>query len=562
MSSTIRILSDEVINQIAAGEVVESPASVVKELIENALDAGAKKISVEIAGGGLKLVRVIDDGMGMSMEDALLSLTRHATSKMRGAEDLFTLLTKGFRGEALASIASVSKMTMITAVDGKVGTKLEVEKGEVLKRGSSARTRGTSVEVRSLFFNVPARKKFQKTAAAISAEIFRTVTVMALCHPHVAFSLTSNGRKGIQTQSNGLRERAEEMLGKEFTGGCYPVLLEEGTYRVEGLIGAPMNSRINKLGQYLFLNDRAVVSSSIAEAVRAGYGTRIDVRRHPVFLLYISAPTEEIDVNVHPQKLHVRLKEEEHFCSVVERAIRESLNKPTKPIPRASEDVVFKEPKFESVSFRLQEEASSFERELPIELEIDVLGLFAHYLLVKEEEGLLLVDLKAARSRVLFEHFLNREKGKRESQALLLPISVFLTPVEVAMILTHQSAIEALGFSLRPIEKERILVEALPPQLESNEVEGLLTQMAEGLQEFIGKIDYEAKRREVLAKLLSGASGNRSRFSSSEGRELFKRLQRCSDPHHSPKGHSTMVQVTNDTIEALFRENQKAANSS
>ena len=321
MSCTIHLLSDETINQIAAGEVIENPASVIKELIENSLDAGATKIAVDIAGGGLKLIRVSDDGKGMNREDARMSIVRHATSKIIHAHDLFHIATMGFRGEALASVASISKMTLMTAQEGQVGTELEIEKGQVIKESSLARNRGTTIEVRSLFYNVPARKKFQKSSAAISAEIFRVMTVMSLGHPDVQFELTSNGRKVLKTLAQGVQQRAKELLGEEFVAGSHLLKFQEGPLSFSGLIGAPTNTRANKMGQYLYLNRRAVVCCQISEAVREGYGTRIDERRHPIFLLNLDVPCDLVDVNVHPQKLNVRLRKEELFRNKVSEAI-------------------------------------------------------------------------------------------------------------------------------------------------------------------------------------------------------------------------------------------------
>lgn len=566
MSSTIRLLSEETINQIAAGEVIENPASVVKELIENALDAGAKKIVVDIAGGGLKLIRVSDDGSGMGREDAHLSIVRHATSKIIQAQDLFHIATKGFRGEALASIASISKMTLVTAKEGESGTQIEVEKGKVIKEIPCARTHGTTVEVRSLFYNVPARKKFQKTAAAISAEIFRVVTVMSLGHPDVQFELISNGRKALKTSPvQGILARAKELLGDDFVSGSHPLNFEEGPLKFSGLIGAPTNTRTNKMGQYLFLNKRPVVSPQISEAVREGYGTRIDERRHPIFLLNLDVPTDLVDVNVHPQKLHVRLRKEELFQMKVKEAIVLALSKNVEKAPLPKVDFrPFERVELSDQMLLLQEDVSEPEQGLLWEEKssIEVMGQMGRFLFLQEDEEVVVIDLQAARFRVIFENLLKEGESKVEKQGLLVPFTIDLTSVEAAMVLTHLAAIEQLGFELRPIGKSSFMVEAIPPFVDEGDVKQMIGEMALHLQEFIGKLNYAKERQKKLAQAAARFARVKNHFSKEEARQLYERLCACESPLHCPKGNPTRVHLNHDAIEYLFRSDHKTAKGS
>lgn len=339
MSSKIRVLSDHIINKIAAGEVIENPSSVVKELVENSLDAGATDICVEIQGGGRLLIRVSDNGCGMNSDDALLCLERHATSKLRNVEDIHTLLTMGFRGEAIPSIASISKFNLLTCPSSEKGneqsgTMVIVDGGKIVSCSPAARAVGTTIEVKSLFFNVPVRKKFLKSPTIDANEILKTLSLIALGFPEIRFQLISDG-KTVLTTSQGkassfigkLRERVENVLGKDFVENT--VLLEgnKGEIRVEGLMGQPSYTRHNRAGQYLFINKRAVVSPVIAYAVKEGFGTSLPNGRFPAFVLHLTINGDLVDVNVHPQKREVRLRQEQLIKELLIKAVRSCLHR-------------------------------------------------------------------------------------------------------------------------------------------------------------------------------------------------------------------------------------------
>lgn len=304
MVQKILKLPETVINQISAGEVVENPASIVKELVENSLDAGANAIHVEIVGGGQELIRVEDDGCGMSSEDALLSLERHATSKLKSIDDLQTLGTMGFRGEALAAISSVSQFELMTS-DG-TGTKVVCEGGRIVKAEPCARNRGTTIEIRSLFFNTPARKKFQKSASACAAAVTKTMETIVLAHPEIAFTLKVHGKTTIKTRPASWKERIGEIVGILE----HEVKFEGNGVAIAGLIGAPAKAMINRSGQYLYINRRPIFSPLISRAVKDGFGTRIAEHEFPPFVLFLEIPADEVDVNVHPQKKEARFRDE------------------------------------------------------------------------------------------------------------------------------------------------------------------------------------------------------------------------------------------------------------
>ncbi|MEI8365598.1 MAG: DNA mismatch repair endonuclease MutL [Parachlamydiaceae bacterium] len=335
MSSKIRVLSEHTINKIAAGEVIENPSSVVKELVENSLDAGASVIDIEINGGGRQLIRISDNGCGMNADDALLCLERHATSKLRDDSDMHTLLTMGFRGEAIPSIASISKFNLLTCPQDaakKDGTMVIVDGGKLLCCTPAVRSPGTTIEVKSLFFNVPGRKKFLKSPGFDANEIFKTVSLIALGHPAVTFHLISDGKTLLKTTpvpQGGFPEqmsaRIISVLGDDFFGNSVFVDEQSDEISVRGAIGLPGYTRHNRTGQYLFINKRAVMSPLVSFAVKEGFSTSIDSGRFPVFVLHLSLAGEWVDVNVHPQKREVRLRQEQMIKEMIVRAIRKAL---------------------------------------------------------------------------------------------------------------------------------------------------------------------------------------------------------------------------------------------
>ncbi len=306
--SRIQVLPPGLVNQIAAGEVVERPASIVKELVENALDAGATSISVDVEEGGLSLVRVADDGCGMEREDALLALERHATSKLRDAEGLAAIGTMGFRGEAVPAIASVSRLELDTAAGEEgAGTRVEVEGGTLGEVGTVARPRGTTVTVRDLFFNTPARRKFMRSAAAESGHVTEAVLRLALARPDVGFTLRSGGRLALGVRRGaGLLDRAGQALGREAHRHLLPVDARRGDVRVHGLVCSPDHSEATARGLYLFVNGRYVRDRAAAHAVLRAFAGTLPPGRHPAGVLFVELPLHRVDVNVHPQKLEVR----------------------------------------------------------------------------------------------------------------------------------------------------------------------------------------------------------------------------------------------------------------
>lgn len=570
MQTLIRYLTDETINQIAAGEVIENPASVVKELVENALDAGAEDITVEVYGGGLQLVRIKDSGSGMGPDDALLSLKRHATSKIKDATDLFSLATMGFRGEALASIAAISKLTLTTSLGHSSGTKIEVEGGEVKSVEIFPRNKGTTIEVRSLFYNVPARKKFQKSQAVCNAEITKALTMLSLNRPDVGFTLYQGEERALYAPALGkdkYLERAQQTLGDQF---FFPppffLNYEEKDLKIQGYLSPSLQTRHNRTGQYLFINKRAVVCPSISYAVKDGYGTRIPLERYPLFLLFCDLDPKLIDVNVHPQKTEIRLQEERVLKEKIQKAVSLCLEqkKVQDPItlPSFSENTFsFKEFSFErNDPFLIKEEP--IVQDLPLQAALKPIGLFSYFLLLDsknlenrvslpfvQEEGMILVDLWSAKARVLFESF-EKKQEPIETQGFLLPMTIELEPAESEIISKHLILLEQMGIGIRPLGNRSFLIDSLPIFIEEDQAQDAVLQFAEEMFSFQKEnLVQKEKIRRLITFSAKFAKGQRRSFAIEEAMALFEELLKCSVPYECPQGKPIFSHVSLHDIE-------------
>ncbi len=536
----IKILSEATINQIAAGEVVEDPASAVKELVENAIDAGATRIEVDITGGGYLFLCVMDNGSGMRREDALLSLERHATSKISTASDLFSLKTMGFRGEALSSIAAISKMRLVTAEEGSIGTAVQVEGGVIVQVSPLARTTGTTIEVNSLFYNTPARKKFQKKAPASQAEITKLIASFALGYPEIYFSLTQGGeRLSLFPQilhasfEEQLRLRIDQVLGRDY--------FSSPPYQMEnrGWASHPLQTRINRSGQYLFINRRLVISPLVSRAIKDGYGTRIAADRYPLFVLHLHVPEDQIDVNVHPQKREVRFAEEGVIYEELHLLVQTSLGEKKVPFTNYS---------FPSLS--VTSDLSPYlifsqEKEVvksPVVIEPQAIGVFGHFLFLDEGELLRIVDLHKAVARILFDR--QKKEGALESHYLLIPISLYFTQAEAAWLLSHIEELLKLGFMIRPLGEKSFILEAIPIPLTQDEAKSSLEEIV-----------HQGEVSMPLGDLALCFGRKKSSFGVQEALLIFKQLQQTTCPNLCPKGNPTMQELRRDEISLLFKKN-------
>ncbi|MFT4552190.1 MAG: DNA mismatch repair protein MutL [Chlamydiales bacterium] len=632
MTSKIKVLDDHTINQIAAGEVIENPSSVIKELIENSLDAGATEITVEIKAGGRQLIRVSDNGYGMNPEDALLCLERHATSKIREVDDLQTISSMGFRGEAIPSIASVSKFTLLTCPreEESNGTMIQVEGGKIIKCSPAARSPGTTIEVNSLFFNIPVRKKFLKSIAADSAEINKLLGILALGNPQVKFELI-NQEKSILSVTpwpndsvlDGLGSRIESILGRGFYSALYPIHFEEDGKVITGYFGDPCYTRHNRTGQYLFINSRPVFAPYISASIIEGYGTRLATQRFPVFVLNLSMPGELVDVNVHPQKREVRIQQQyalkDFFISAVQKAFHGKSQKateetemdkdsfpwekdqpmvipvfaksgpteippPPQPISnlpwekeivtpffsKASSSLPWEivtppkpvsEPLFEDLDQSLlsppeaEEEALPFFSE-PLQDKYRVLSTTNDYILLSkysDENTFTFLDQRAAHSRVIFEELL-KQKTCKESQSLIVPLSLEFSPLESSILEENLETLENLGFGIQSFGKNSFMIDALPKIIEEKDLQSFLTNLIGFFRELETHSAFKKENDKKMALAASRSAIQKNRcLSLKEAEVLVERLMGCDVPDQCPQGKATMVRIDKKEIARKFR---------
>ncbi len=596
MPSKIRVLTDQTINQIAAGEVIENPASVVKELVENSIDAGASEISVEIRAGGRQLIRISDNGCGMSRDDAVLCLERHATSKIRNLDDLNELHTMGFRGEAIPSIASISKMTIMTRPEeDEGGTLVMVEGGRMLSCAPVARSKGTTIEIKSLFFNVPVRKKFQKSPAYDVQEIQKMLNFIALANPKIKFELINNEEivfkatpSNSETQIEALKERIEAVLGTTFTLDALPIELDKGDYHLIGFLGSPFHHRPNRTGQYLFINNRPIQSSTLAYAIREGYGMTLPPNRYPSFVIYLTLPGEDVDVNVHPQKKEVRFSREQQLREMIIKGVENVLSGSVHPFLQMTtetvelpafvpEPITIAEPMHIPMPPPLPNPISSFTppptpKPAPVQMEIPqtyirgntlpntkVLAIIQGYVLVdpacfpkSRDGGLCLVDPQAAQSRIIFESLISKNEIP-ETQSLLVPYTVDLSPSESNLLRAKLNYLQSLGFHVREFGNNTFMVEQIPIFLKDVDVVKLIKEFVAEFGENNTKgIQQDLRRRLALAACRI-AKRNSEHLNAGSAQLIIDKLLRCDNPYQSPFGKPTLAHITPEELAGKFQ---------
>ena len=590
----IRPLPPTLISQIAAGEVVERPASVVKELIENALDAQAKRIEVRIRDAGRTLIEVRDDGYGIPADELALAVSRHTTSKVGKPEDLFRIHTLGFRGEALAAIASVSHLTLISRPpEASTGAVIRVEGGRILGPVRPvAAPQGTTVRVEHLFFNVPARRKFLKTPATERRAIDETVLRYALAYPQVRFRLEHDGRLVLHTDGSGQVENVLVAIhGPRVVQRMFPVLYEDEPLRVHGWIGAPDLNRSHSRDMLFFVNGRPVQDPALVRAVLQGYHTFLMKGRYPLVVLFLELPPETVDVNVHPTKAEVRFRHPDRVFRAVQHAVRKALlaHSPLTPTPitewdlldasgrprslpweeqppsqeaspteagvspEASQETESEPPSPSSLAFaRAGDETSS-----PPLVESPLLRLIgqvaATYLVAEGPDGLYLIDQHAAHERVLFEQLMaQRRTGQVSRQPLLQPVVVRLPPPQARVLEGYLETLERWGFEVEPFGPNTFQVRALPAVLAHGDAAAALRVLVEDFEENEEPLarDREARLIARICKRLAVKGGQTLPREAQE--RLLQDLLRCENPRTCPHGRPTMIHIPVDLLERKF----------
>ena len=597
----IRELPDELISQIAAGEVVERPASVVRELVDNALDAGAGQINVRLMAGGVRSILVEDDGHGLAVEELPLALKRHATSKIASLEDLESVATMGFRGEALAAIASVSELSIATRCDGVAhGHRLDARSGELQP---AARARGTSVEVRELFFSTPARRKFLKTDATELAHCLEAVRRHALARPDVGFAVWHEGKLIEQWRAASSEPRLADVLGEDFIRQSRSVFAEAGPIRIYGRAGLPEASRSRADMQYVYVNGRYVRDKLISHGIRAAYEDVLHGNRQPSFVMFIDIAPERVDVNVHPTKIEVRFRDGREVHQQVRYAVQDALalsrtsdvmaaaaapaasdaNPPLQPAAHERTPPAYGGlPSWRSntqASLGLAEVAALYgsaqtlpqARPGPIDfggaaapipalppgdwpLGRAVAQIGGVYVLAENTQGLVIVDMHAAHERVVYER-LKASMGEKAiaSQPLLIPVTFAATPAEIATAEAQVLALASLGLDVAPLSSKVLAVRARPAALANGDVVELTRSVLAELAQFDASHAVERAQHDILATMAChGAVRANRQLNLDEMNALLRDMERTERADQCNHGRPTWRQLTLRELDALF----------
>ena len=579
----IHVLSDEVASQIAAGEVVERPASVVKELIENAIDAGAHDVHVEARAGGKQLIRVSDDGCGIPVAEAELAFHRHSTSKLMTADDLTRITTLGFRGEALASIAAVSRVTLITrAVDEPVGTLLRLEGNRVVARRESGRPPGTAVTMEELFFNIPARRKFLRSERTERRHIDACITRYAMAYPQLRFTLSHDGRDIFQSPGNDrLRDVLIAVYGLEIGAAVIEITPDDphqvSDIQVTGLISPPSFHRANRSYITLFVNGRWVQDPRLTYAIIQAYHTLLPTGRYPLAVVMMNMPPGDVDVNVHPAKAEVRFSNGDTVFRAVQKAVRRTLIEQS-PVPAmidapAAWSVPASQRREEHRSRLLNLRAHSAGAQLRFEgapPEVDAPGraftppegkipplrvvgqLRTTYIVAEGPEGMYLIDQHAAHERVLFERLLaNKQRAEVASQALLEPKPVDLSPEAAILLEEHREVLSGLGFQVEPFGGTTMLVRAIPAILITADPSLMLEDVVASL--LAGDAPLASTVEEIVASQVCKQAAIKAGqvMAQAEMEDLVRALEQSASPRTCPHGRPTMIHLS---IGKLARE--------
>ena len=598
----ITILPENLINKIAAGEVVERPASVVKELMENAVDAGSTEIFVDIEQAGRRLIRVTDDGSGMSKEDAHTAFLRHATSKIASESDLEAIRTMGFRGEALSSIAAVSHVRTITAERGRSsGISVEIEGGKFTHEEAAAAPPGTSVEIRHLFYNTPARLKFLKSPATETAHVVNAVSRQALAHPDIRYRLTHNKKVVLDLPpSRSRRERIFQIYGADIADNLAECSGGRDEIIIAGLIGKPAVTRADRIYQDFYVNGRYVRNPSLTHALYAAYGDMLMRDRHPVGFLFIDIDPALVDVNVHPAKAEVRFRNQSQVHDLVRDAIREGLRTEGmrdrdalysgttpgsvheavadylrgRPFPEGSVDLPGKTPqsnlftsrqKTAFTSLPQQADFSSFQSsftgsfllDMPAreDLFIPIAQIHSSFIIAQSRDGMALIDQHAAHERVLYENLQDMYRaGKMHVQNLLIPEHVELGPAESELLTEYLPELNKLGFMVEDFGQHTFVIKAVPALLVGADYKRLLIDILDEITVHGSSGKVEELRDTLLSTMACHPAIKVNRnLDPKEMEALLHDLFSCRMPHTCPHGRPTVVRFSMDDMKKMFK---------
>jgi DNA mismatch repair protein MutL len=558
----IHILDESLINKIAAGEVVERPSSVVKELIENSLDAFATEISVEVKEGGISLIRVSDNGLGMDEEDAKLSLERHATSKISTVQDLFSIHTLGFRGEALSSIVAVAYVTISTRTkDDSEGTFIQAESGKIMQVKKTGCPVGTTVEISDLFFNTPVRKKYLKPISVEFSHILDIITRYALVHPDVFFKLSHNSKIILSSpKTKDLLGNITSIYGKDTAKNLIPVSYSTDYASISGYISKPSFTRNDRTQQSIYVNKRYIKNQIISDALHDAYHSLLFLDRQPIAVLIFEITPDKIDVNVHPSKDVIRVKQEQELHDFVFNAVKQALST-NNLIPDVSiestQAQATKKYKFESdkqcVLIARDKDLKKIEPVVAQESigPVLIIGqINKMYILAEDKKGLLIIDQHAAQERILYEQFMDMyEKKGVITQKLLKPKMVEVSPVEFTIIKDNLTLLNELGFETEEYGKNSFIVRTIPFIFERNYAMLIIDVFHE-----LGSKSMDSLKEERIIRFACRAAIKAGdELTKDEMRELIETLDKTKQPYSCPHGRPTMISISLSELERKFK---------
>ncbi len=607
MQNVISLLPESVANQIAAGEVVQRPASIVKELLENAIDAKATFIKLIVKDAGRTLVQVIDNGLGMSPVDARMAFERHATSKIKKAEDLFQLNTKGFRGEALASIAAVAQVELKTKrEDDVVGQLIEIEGNKFVRQEECQAPTGSSFSVKNLFFNIPARRNFLKDDNIELKHIIDEFERVALPHPNIHFQLFSNGNELYNLPASNLMERISGLFSKTLQGKLVHIVV-----KITGYVGKPENAKKRRGDQYFFVNNRFVKSPYLHHSVAEAYKDLISHDSHPSYYLFLEVNPETIDINIHPTKTEIKFQDEKIIYALLHSAVKRSLGKanlgpsldfnsemsfeidyskavsqPTvtvnpdyNPFNNSKSTSSYSQPKDTQLQKNNKQnwetlydnynnaDYKSENQDLQLEKQAEQISLgyenqagkcfqlYNKYIIAAHEQGLLVIDQQRAHERILYEHYLaTKEKNAASSQQVLFPVTIELTPNDFALMETLMPHFKLLGFEIEPFGKNTIVVQGTPAELGEFNTQ----EMVEGILETYKLNTFDVKIDPFENMCRSMAKSACIKYGKSLEKEemdlITEHLFLCENPMYTPGGKATIMEMGKTDLEAYFKK--------
>ncbi|ULQ56140.1 DNA mismatch repair endonuclease MutL [Flavihumibacter rivuli] len=616
MADIIQLLPDHIANQIAAGEVIQRPASAVKELLENAVDAGATEIKLIINDAGKSLVQVIDNGKGMSETDARLCFERHATSKIRQIEDLFHIQTMGFRGEALASIAAVAQVEMKTRrADDEVGTYIEIENSMVVRQEPCAAAVGTSISMKNLFFNVPARRNFLKSNAAEMRHIIDEFIRVAMSFPHVFFSLTHNGQQVFHLDKGSLKQRIVQVLGSQYNSKLVPVQEKTDYLNIQGFVGKPDAARKTRGDQYFFVNNRFIRSAYLNHAIMQAYQDLIAADSFPLYVLFIDLNPEQIDVNVHPTKQEIKFEDEKIVYAFVQAAVKHALAQfsitPTlefdidasiqqldavsKPFTEEKKAAASSSGLFKSFTQQHQahfidsgkpaasglknwsdffepaqketggqtdrleyEQPSGFDWEIPKKkwqlLEnAEFLQIQQQYIIAPITQGFLLIHQQYAHERVLYERYAAALVGRAVStQRSLFPVTMDLPPADAALLNELLPDLAQLGYLVEPFGQNSFVIQGTPADVLQGNERVAIEHLLDQYKHFSSDVKFSKRERLIRSLAAQHAIRTGTNLTNREMLQLAEDLLVCAQPNTTPTGQATFIEFNKDYLLRLF----------